>query len=122
MQICTIINTNVEHYVLIFCRYKVGHGVTKHGVPQDVVNLILVLNGREQSKISSAKEWLDYLPSFKELQHVAVLLLGNEQCNNDWIKPYMKMKGGLVEYVFLVYDSPEIDDKNFYQWPLGVAT
>lgn len=103
-------------------RYKVGRGVTTHGVPQDVVNLILVLNGREHSKIKSAKEWLDYLPSFKVLQHVAVVLLGNEQCNNDWIKPYMKMNGGLVEYVFLVYDSPEVDNKNFYQWPLGVAT
>lgn len=109
-------------HCLLFCRYKVGRGVTTHGVPQDVVNLILVLNGREHSKIKSAKEWLDYLPSFKVLQHVAVVLLGNEQCNNDWIKPYMKMNGGLVEYVFLVYDSPEVDNKNFYQWPLGVAT
>lgn len=83
---------------------------------------MLVLNGREQSKINSAKEWLNYLPSFKDLQHVAVVLLGNEQCNNDWIKPYMSLNGGRLKFVFLVYDSPDIDNNNFYQWPLGVAT
>ena len=103
-------------------RYKVGLGVTPYRVPQDVRNLVLVLNGREQSKINSAKEWLNYLPSFKDLQHVAVVLLGNEQCNNDWIKPYMSLNGGRLKFVFLVYDSPDIDNNNFYQWPLGVAT
>lgn len=83
---------------------------------------MLVLNGREVSKIKAAREWLNYLPLLKDLQHVAVVLLGNEQCNNDWIKHYMKVNGGRIDFVFLVYDSPDIDNRNFYQWPLGVAT
>lgn len=103
-------------------RYKVGQGVTPYRVPQDVKNLVLVLNGREESKINSAKEWLNLLPSFKDLQHVAVVLLGNEQCNNDWIKPYMSLNGGRINFAFLVYDSADIDNNNFFQWPLGVAT
>ncbi|XP_063448902.1 ribitol-5-phosphate xylosyltransferase 1-like [Mytilus trossulus] len=103
-------------------RYKVGPAVTLHEVPQDVKNLVLVLNGREVSKIKGAREWLNYLPLLKDLQHVAVVLLGNEQCNNDWIKHYMKVNGGRIDFVFLVYDSPDIDNRNFYQWPLGVAT
>lgn len=85
-------------------------------------NLILVLNGREPSKIDFAKLWLDHLPTFRQLRNVAVFLLGNEQCDNEWIKPYMEFMGGIVKFVYLVYDSPDIDDVNFYQWPLGVAT
>ena len=34
----------------------------------------------------------------------------------------MTPKGGLVQFVFIVYDSPDVDDHFFYQWPLGVAT
>ncbi|KAK3100987.1 hypothetical protein FSP39_000027 [Pinctada imbricata] len=51
-----------------------------------------------------------------------MVLLGDEQCNNDWIKPYLRRNGGLIQFVFLVYDSTEIDNEVFYQWPLGVAT
>ncbi|KAJ9583399.1 hypothetical protein L9F63_022265, partial [Diploptera punctata] len=52
---------------------------------------------------------------------VAVVLLGNEKCDNDWILPYVRSQGGLVNVVFLVYDSPLVDNVQFYQWPLGVA-
>ncbi|CAH1783809.1 unnamed protein product [Owenia fusiformis] len=34
----------------------------------------------------------------------------------------MIINGGLVKMVFLVYDSPQVDNDAFYQWPLGVAT
>jgi hypothetical protein len=107
--------------VLIF-RFRTGSGVIPEKVPKNVENLVLILNGREQSKIELAQLWLDYLPNYELLQNVAVMLLGNEQCDNDWIKPYLATNGGRVQFVFIVYDSPDVDDYNFYQWPLGVAT
>ncbi len=91
-------------------------------VPQDVQHLVLVINGREQSKIEFATMWLDYLQNLPNLKNVAVVLLGNELCDNHWLHRYLQKNGGSVQFVFLVYDSPEIDDHNFYQWPLGVAT
>ena len=37
---------------------------------------MLVLNGREESKVHFARMWLDYLPNFQKLRRVAVVLLG----------------------------------------------
>ncbi|MEE6480404.1 hypothetical protein FKM82_012563 [Ascaphus truei] len=88
-------------------------------------NVVLVLNGREEAKISFATQWLHYTQTLVEnhkLQHVAVVLLGSEQCNNDWIRPYLKKHGGFVELLFVVYDSTWINEDDVYQWPLGVAT
>lgn len=34
----------------------------------------------------------------------------------------MRSKGGHIDAVFLVYDSPLVDNIEFFQWPLGVAT
>ena len=56
------------------------------------------------------------------VSHVAVVLLGSEQCTNDWISPYLRRHGGFVDVLFLVYDSPWVNDKDVFQWPLGVAT
>ncbi|XP_019619540.1 PREDICTED: transmembrane protein 5-like [Branchiostoma belcheri] len=103
-------------------KFRTGPGVIPSKAPHDTRNLILVLNGREQSKIEFATIWLDYLPSFPYLQNVAVFLLGNEQCDNDWIKPYLKRNGGMVDLLFVVYDSKWVDDEVVFQWPLGVAT
>ncbi|XP_056409682.1 ribitol-5-phosphate xylosyltransferase 1-like, partial [Hyla sarda] len=88
-------------------------------------NVVLVLNGREEGKISFASQWLHYTQTLVEnhkLRHVAVVLLGSEQCNNNWIFPYLKKNGGFVEVLYLVYDSTWINDSDVYQWPLGVAT
>ncbi|PSN38594.1 Transmembrane protein 5 [Blattella germanica] len=52
---------------------------------------------------------------------MAVVLLGDEKCNNNWILPYVGSRGGYVDLVFLVYDSPLVDNVEFFQWPLGVA-
>ena len=74
-------------------------------------------------QVDFAQIWLDSLPTLIHLKNVAVLLLGNEKCQNDWIKRYMTRNGrGKVQFVFLVYDSPDIDEQHFYQWPLGIAT
>ncbi|XP_053318014.1 ribitol-5-phosphate xylosyltransferase 1 isoform X1 [Spea bombifrons] len=88
-------------------------------------NVVLVLNGREEAKISFASQWLHYTQTLVQnhkLQHVAVVLLGSEQCNNEWLLPYMKKHGGFVDLLFVVYDSTWINEDDVYQWPLGVAT
>ncbi|KAK3601759.1 hypothetical protein CHS0354_016123 [Potamilus streckersoni] len=103
-------------------RFRTGPGVIPVKVPRETENLVLVLNGREPSKVEYAQLWLNSLPNFPHLKNVAVVLLGNEKCVNDWIKPYTEKGGGQVKFVFLVYDSPDIDNRTFFQWPLGVAT
>jgi len=101
--------------------YRSGPGIIQTTVPNDVQYLVLVLNGRSEEKIESSKLWLDYLPLYPDLKKLAVVLLGNERCDNNWILPYVHSRGGRVNVVFLVYDSPLIDNLEFYQWPLGVA-
>ncbi|XP_075065538.1 ribitol-5-phosphate xylosyltransferase 1 [Mixophyes fleayi] len=91
----------------------------------EVGTVVLVLNGREETKISFATQWLQYTQTLVDnhkLQHVAAVLLGSEQCNNNWIRPYLKKNGGFLEVLFLVYDSTWINEEDVYQWPLGVAT
>ncbi|XP_020022818.2 ribitol-5-phosphate xylosyltransferase 1 isoform X1 [Castor canadensis] len=91
----------------------------------DVDNVVLVLNGREKSKAFYATQWLVYaqnLVQMKKLRHLAVVLLGNEQCDNDWISQFLKRNGGFVELLFIIYDSPWINGMDVFQWPLGVAT
>ncbi|XP_069693916.1 ribitol-5-phosphate xylosyltransferase 1-like [Periplaneta americana] len=101
--------------------YRSGPGIIQTTVPNDVQYLILVLNGRSDEKIAAAKLWLDYVPFYTKLKKLAVVLLGNERCNNNWILPYMRSRGGRIDLVFLVYDSPLVDNVEFHQWPLGVA-
>ncbi|XP_053376784.1 ribitol-5-phosphate xylosyltransferase 1-like, partial [Mercenaria mercenaria] len=103
-------------------RFRTGPGVIPEHVPKDTENLLLILNGREPDKVQFAETWLKSLHNLSQLRNVGLVLLGNEQCNNSWLHNYMHYNGGLVKFVFLVYDSPEIDNVNFYQWPLGVAT
>lgn len=94
-------------------------------VSLDTDSVVLVLNGRVQQKISYSIQWLQYVQGLVQahsVSRVAVVLLGNEQCNNDWISPYLKRNGGFVDLLFLVYDSPWVNDKDIFQWPLGVAT
>ncbi|KAF6340408.1 ribitol xylosyltransferase 1 [Rhinolophus ferrumequinum] len=91
----------------------------------DVNNVVLVLNGREKGKVFYATQWLLYaqnLVQTQKLQHLAVVLLGNEHCNNEWINQFLKRNGGFVELLFIIYDSPWINDMDIFQWPLGVAT
>ncbi|RZF46122.1 hypothetical protein LSTR_LSTR012982 [Laodelphax striatellus] len=101
--------------------FKYGPWFIQSTVPTDVQHLILVLNGRSEEKIVFAKHWLDYLPNYSRLKTLIVILLGNEQCDNNWIMKYMKSNSGKIDVLFTTYDSPLVDDKEFYQWPLGVA-
>ncbi|KAL8613037.1 hypothetical protein ACOMHN_008806 [Nucella lapillus] len=103
-------------------RFRTGPGVIPSKVPKDTENVLLILNGRESGKVDYAKMWLDFLPSLPRLRNAALVLLGNERCQNGWLKPYMRLPGSRLRNVFLVYDSPWVDNVQFYQWPLGVAT
>ncbi|PKU48521.1 transmembrane protein 5 isoform x1 [Limosa lapponica baueri] len=88
-------------------------------------NVVLVLNGREKAKITYATQWLHYAQTLiqtHKIQHVAVVLLGNEQCNNEWIQPYLKRHGGFVNLLFVTYDYALVNEEDIFQWPLGVAT
>jgi len=125
-------------------RFRTGAGVVPEKVPRDVNNLVLVLNGREAGKQQFARMWLDFVADLvvngdkndqeavkgeeekagesTKLRNVGVVLLGREDCDNDWLLPYMARNGGVVKFAFVVYDSDLIDDVDFFQWPLGVAT
>ncbi|XP_060226987.1 ribitol-5-phosphate xylosyltransferase 1 [Meriones unguiculatus] len=102
-----------------------GPGVVPGYFSIDVDNVVLVLNGREKAKISHATQWLLYaqnLMQTQKLRHLAVVLLGNEYCDNDWIMQFLKRNGGFVDLLFITYDSPWINGADVFQWPLGVAT
>lgn len=109
----------------ILFSFYTGPAVVQGHVPPDTDSVVLVLNGREQQKISYSVQWLQHVQSLiqaRTVTRVAVVLLGNEQCNNNWISPYLKRNGGFVDLLFLVYDSSWVNDKDIFQWPLGVAT
>uniref|UniRef100_H3BH37 Ribitol xylosyltransferase 1 n=1 Tax=Latimeria chalumnae TaxID=7897 RepID=H3BH37_LATCH len=102
-----------------------GPSVVPGRISLEVKNVVLVLNGREEGKITFATQWLQYAQALVEsnkLHNVAVMLLGSEQCNNDWIQPFLKKYGGFVQTLFLIYDSPWVNGEDIFQWPLGVAT
>ncbi|XP_053478755.1 ribitol-5-phosphate xylosyltransferase 1 [Ictalurus furcatus] len=105
--------------------FYTGPAVVQGHIPLDTDSVVLVLNGREQQKISYSIQWLQHVQTLVQahtISKVAVVLLGSEQCINEWISPYMKRSGGFVDLLFLVYDSPWVNDKDVFQWPLGVAT
>lgn len=114
--------------LLAFCcviSFYTGPAVVQGHVPLEMNSLVLVLNGREQQKVSYSTRWLEHVQTLVQshtVSHVAVVLLGNEQCNNEWITPHLKRNGGFIDLLFLVYDSPWVNDKDVFQWPLGVAT
>lgn len=102
-----------------------GPAVAPGHIPLSADCVVLVLNGREEGKISYATKWLHYAQTLiqtQKLHHVSVVLLGSEQCDNEWIQPYLRRQGGFVDLLFLVYDSPWVNEEDIFQWPLGVAT
>lgn len=103
-------------------KFRTGPGLITTKAPSDVQNLVLVLNGRSEEKVSFARMWLDFLPQFRNLKNTILIILGNEQCENEWLVPYTAKAGGLINTTLIVYDAKLVDNVNFYQWPLGVAT
>ena len=93
-------------------------------VPQQTEAAVLVVDGSSDSGKKDALHWMESIERklFPRLKKLIVLMLGDENCNNDWIRTYMSSHNGPVHALLLVYDSPLIDDKEYFQWPLGVAT
>lgn len=116
---------NYSQVFSVSASFYTGPAVVQGHIPLDTDSVVLVLNGREQQKISYSIQWLQHVQTLVQahtISKVAVVLLGSEQCTNDWISPYLRRSGGFVDLLFLVYDSPWINDKDVFQWPLGVAT
>ncbi|KAJ8382757.1 hypothetical protein SKAU_G00035350 [Synaphobranchus kaupii] len=114
----------VQSGTITFSFYT-GPAVVQGQVPLDTDSVVLVLNGREDQKIAYATRWLEHagaLVRTHALAHVAVVMLGSERCANDWLRPYLRAHGGFVDLLFLVYDSPWVNERDVLQWPLGVAT
>ncbi len=111
-----------KFHVLSHSRFRMGPGVHQSKTPQDVEHLILVLNGRAPDKVDFAKSWLDYLNNYNNLKNVALMIIGSEVCDNDWLLPYMASHGGPIKVLFIVYDGTIVNGRDILQWPLGVAT
>lgn len=112
-------------YMSFVGSFYTGPAVVQGHIPLDTDSVVLVLNGREQQKISYSIQWLQHVQALVQshtISNVAVVLLGSERCMNDWISPYLNRHGGFVDQLFLVYDSPWVNDKDIFQLPLGVAT
>lgn len=101
--------------------FKNGPGFIQTTVPQSVKYLVLILNGRTPDNVEKCEQWLKYLKKLKYLKRVCVIIQGNEQCQNEWILPHMASRGGNINVAFIVYDSVLVDNKEIFQWPLGVA-
>ncbi|KAJ7418872.1 transmembrane protein 5 [Willisornis vidua] len=105
--------------------FLTGPSIAPGSFPVEAEHVVLVLNGREEAKVAFATQWLRYaqtLVQIRKIQHVAVVLLGSEQCNNGWIQPYLKRNGGFVNLLFVTYDYAFVNEEDVFQWPLGVAT
>ncbi|RWS26556.1 transmembrane protein 5-like protein [Leptotrombidium deliense] len=90
-------------------------------------HIILVINGRDKSKVDFSKSYLNELRELKKRKDVekfdvGLVMLGNENCFNSWINPYLEKYGGFVKFLFIVYDWNAVDNDAIFQWPLGVAT
>ena len=81
------VGPNFTPFCIFSRRFRTGPGVVPAKVPQDVENLVIVLNGREDSKIEFSTVWLNYLTSsLPRLINLAVVMLGNEMCVNRYTK------------------------------------
>lgn len=88
-------------------------------------NLLLVLNGRDEEKMESADEWMRELQLMVQTGmqlNVGLVMLGKEDCVNDWVHAYLGSRGGFVRFLFVTYDWQDVDGEEVMQWPLGVAT
>ncbi|PIK47415.1 putative transmembrane protein [Apostichopus japonicus] len=91
-------------------------------VSLDSAYVLLVLNGRAEERLPYTRMWLEKLTSLTHLRAAFLMLIGNEECNNDWLLQYLKNNGGLLQKVFITYDTPIVDNRQILQWPLGSAT
>uniref|UniRef100_A0A4W5S0I4 Uncharacterized protein n=1 Tax=Hucho hucho TaxID=62062 RepID=A0A4W5S0I4_9TELE len=68
------------------------------------------------------EQWREGEIQVDAVNRLAVVLLGIKRCTKDWISIYLRRHGGFLDLLFLVYECPLLNDKDVFQWPLGVAT
>jgi hypothetical protein len=83
--------------------------------------IILSLNGHSESTRTLTRAWLDSVKWREQRVKLLLILIGKESCDDAWIRPYMKSNGGVIDKLFIVYDSNVVDEVDIYQWPLGPA-
>lgn len=106
---------------MIHFRYNLGYGLSSEkALAPASANLVLIINAKTEIHVMKARAWLDHVLKSAYVKQVAVMLLGSESCDNEWILPYLQQSK--FKCLFLVYDSPLVDDDLVYQWPLGVAS
>lgn len=102
-------------------RFKTGPALDRMEFIEER-HIVLVLNGRNDAKVQRAKRWLEVVLNSPNVENVGVVLLGNEQCNNEWFLWYLESSKYKIQAAFIVYDTKLVDGKKVFQWPLGVAT
>lgn len=102
-------------------RMRIGLGMFQSRKDLDTTHLILILSGSDSKKIRVSTVILNSLKLFARLEKVGVILLGDDECKNEWFEPFLKRNGGPVDVAWLVYDSKLVDDKTVFQFPLGVS-
>lgn len=106
----------------ILFRYNFNYGAlplttTFHGSDG---NVVLAVNGRDEKVQHHARTWITSALDSPNLKNLALVVLGEETCTNDWLTEYLDFD--VIKVIFMVYDSPLIDEKRIFQWPLGVAS
>jgi hypothetical protein len=87
--------------------------------------VVLVLNAHSPEKVSTAKQWLDLLADMPALTAAAVIMLGNESCQNQWFAHYLTRPDLFkIKFTFMVYgwQCRDAGCPPVFAWPLGVAT
>ena len=102
-------------------RYHAGKGLSPNLIALNSDFTVLALNGLSKPTQRLTKAWLDSLRQRKQSVKLLLVLIGRENCNNDWIYPYMKSNGGVIDKLFIVYDTVVVNEVDIYQWPLGPA-
>ncbi|CAG0920116.1 unnamed protein product [Notodromas monacha] len=101
--------------------FKTGPAISNGMVSVEQSCVILILNGRTRPKAEDALRWISRISELK-LEYIAVILLGSEDCDNGWLTRRLRINGGMLDDIFVIYDSLEIDDEHVFRWPLGTAT
>lgn len=103
-------------------RFRAGPSLKLQSFQQfPITNLVLILNWRNSEKINYSLPWLKMFDRKNELQNVGIIALGNENCDNRWVEPYLK-RIRKIRFLFVTYDWNLVDEQKIFQWPLGLAT
>ncbi len=85
-------------------------------------NVVLVVDGSSTPNQKETESWLKRMLLSHSPRTLFLVILGNKNCSNQWIVPYLVSNGGPINAVFITGDSLLTDRKEIFPWVLGVAT